>query len=922
MRRKLVGGSLVVVLGLVAVWFFWLRDRGEAAKPKQADGSARSAQITPTEKPAEKPEQQPSAPRGGAPRWALDLDPEGPLTLEGQVLGPDGKGVAKAEVWLGSVPPRTAVTEDDGTFSFDKLVGRSYSLAAKSGALIGGPVMHKLTDKSDPAVIRLAEGATVIVTIVDVDKRPVAGAEVSSGYTVKSKQTTDAKGIATLTPVSPGYAMIEARAQGYAPGSGFASVGSAGSTARLTITMHKGYAVSGRVIDEAGKPIAKARVSVGGASSFDWETFVDGGGTDDGAAVTDDKGQFKIPAVASGSHTLYAVHDEHAPARSSRVTVDGRPVSGVEIQMKAGGVVTGTVVDANDKPVPYATVRVAGAGEQMMQVAARQATTDQKGTFSLRGLARTKLQARAEADEVASRIVELDLTDKPVHENLKLVLDVSGTIAGVVVDGKGAPVAEVQVNAFPDILGGASMDGLALSGFSSATTDGGGNFKITGLPDGAYRLWAARASGSSFGFGGNESTPAKVGDKNVRITLHSPGGLEGTITIEGHGAPKAATVGIGWQAPTPAEDGKFELKELDPGTYDVTFRGPEFAVLIKRDVKIEPGKVTDLGTVTVHRGRKISGKVVDAKGKPVGGATVKVGEMIFFSDDADADDNDGDDLDNMGPMRSATTDADGRFSIIGISRKATTVAADHATSGRSPSVSIGEGTQDPPPVTLTLRGFGSITGRVTQKGKPLAGVAVTHTSKSAGAQLSGAQTDDQGNFTLKKVPEGTVVLQAMQSQMMSLKSTTVTVQVTAGKETRANIEIPVGQIKLTVTIKAAAGAKVDAAQVFLFSGMAIPRDGKQLLDAFVAGGAQGMKFWFGEGKPAPEFDELVPGEYSVCSIPITGSMTDPQFMQRMNENAMLLKVYCKQVKLGPTPLAQTITQELPSMTPLPEPAAN
>jgi uncharacterized GH25 family protein len=920
MRRKLVGGSLVVVLGLVAVWFLWLRDRGEAAKSKSTSGSARSAQITPTEKPA-KPAEPQSAPRGAAPRWALDLDPAGPLTLEGQVLGPDGKGVAKAEVWLGSVPPRTAVTEDDGTFTFDKLVGRSYALSAKSGALIGGPVMHKLTESSDPAVIRLAEGASVVVTVLDADKRPIQGAEVSSGYTVETKQRTDATGVATLQPVSPGYALVEAKAEGYAPGTGFATVGSAGATARLTITMHRGYAISGRVIDEDGKPIAKARVTVGDARRFDWSSFAARDDQDPNAAITDDKGQFRIAAAAPGTHTLHASDGEHAPARSAPVKVDGRPVSGVEIRMKAGGVLAGTVVDATDKPVAFATVRIAGAGDQMMQVDARQATTDQQGTFEIRGIARTKLQARAESEAAASKIADFDLTDKPEHRDMKLVLDVTGTIAGVVVDDKGTPVAEVQVNAFPDILGGASMDGIALAGFSSATTDGGGQFKITGLPDGAYRLWAARPSGNSFGGWGGENTPAKTGDKNVRITLRAAGGLKGTIAIEGHGPPKVATVGIGWQPPTPADDGKFELKELDPGSYDVTFRGPEFAVTIKRDVKIEPGKTTDLGTVTVHRGRKITGKVLDAKGKPVGGATVKVGEMIFFSDDEKPDDDDDEDA-NMGPMRSAVTDAEGHFSIIGIARKATTVAADHPTAGRSPSLAVAEGTQDPPPVTLTLRGFGSITGRVTQKGKPLGGVAVTHTSKSAGAQLAATLTDDQGNFTLKKVPEGTVVLQAMQSQMMSLKSTTVTVQVTAGKETRANIEIPVGQIKLSVHIKPAAGAKVDAAQVFLFAGLTIPRDGKQLLDAFVAGGAQGMKFWFGEGKPAPEFAELVPGEYSVCSIPITGSMTDPKFMQRINENAMLLKVYCKQAKLTAAPLQQTITQELPSMTPLPEPATN
>src|SRR5438445_9996263 len=58
----------------------------------------------------------PGAPRGRAPKWTLDVDPEGPLRLEGQVVDADGRGVGGAEVWLGSVPPRTAKTEGDGSF--------------------------------------------------------------------------------------------------------------------------------------------------------------------------------------------------------------------------------------------------------------------------------------------------------------------------------------------------------------------------------------------------------------------------------------------------------------------------------------------------------------------------------------------------------------------------------------------------------------------------------------------------------------------------------------------------------------------------------------------------------------------------------------------------------------------------------------
>ena len=78
-----------------------------------------------------------------------------------------------------------------------------------------------------------------------------------------------------------------------------------------------------------------------------------------------------------------------------------------------------------------------------------------------------------------------------------------------------------------------------------------------------------------------------------------------------------------------------------------------------------------------------------------------------------------------------------------------------------------------------------------------------------------------------------------------------------------------------------------------------------------------MKFW-NATMPA-EFTELVPGSYSVCSIPITGNMADSTFLQRLQENANILKVYCKPVTLAAAPDKQTVAQELPAMVPLPAP---
>ena len=246
------------------------------------------------------------------------------------------------------------------------------------------------------------------------------------------------------------------------------------------------------------------------------------------------------------------------------------------------------------------------------------------------------------------------------------------------------------------------------------------------------------------------------------------------------------------------------------------------------------------------------------------------------------------------------------------------MGAQHPSYGSSLPVNVEEGTADPAPVVLALRGFGSISGKVVRQGVPQAGVTITEASKGGGAALAFAQTDEAGKFTLAKVAEGPHVLQAMQGRGFgSMKSTSVTVTVVAGQEAAVTIDIPVGQISLTVQPKALPGQAIDAAQVFMFAGLVAPTNGKQLRDSFLQGGAIGMKIWFGEGKPLPEFTELVPGEYSVCTVPLSGNIMDPTYGKRLQEQAGLLKVYCRQMKLPASPLKQTMVHEVPAMTPLP-----
>lgn len=903
MNRKVVGGVVALALIGVAVWFFVLRGGDKPATPGPTAARTGEVDKPTTTTPPRAGGGGDNAGGGGArsAEWSLDPDREGTLVLDGQVIDAAGKGVGGAQVFLGSVPERSTTSNDDGTFTFDKLVSRTYALQARSGTQTGG-IQYKLLANGDPAVIRVSEGASVQVTVVDAKDAPISGAEVFAGGLGELAVKTDATGVALLQPVEPGYVGIEAKANGFAPVRTFTTVGSGGAKGAIRITLQPGFPISGRVVDERGTAIAKVRVTVSQGPWGSWDR------NERDQTLTNAKGEFSIPAVSPGRHTLYAVDGEHAPARSAPISIGDKPVTGVEVTMKAGGSIKGSVVDIAGKPVPFAVVRVAGAGSDIQTVQARQANADMQGIFELRGLARAKMHVRAESETAASKLADVDLATTAERADLKLVLDVTGTIAGVVVDSLGKPMPEVQVNAFPDFLsGGASTEGIALAGMATASSDGDGKFLLHGLADGKYRLWPDRGSNSRFDWG-QDGVVAAVGEQSVKLVMQSPGGIKGKIVIDGGTVPKVASVQAGWEPPTSAQDGAFEVRGLKPGSFDVRVRGPEFSELVKRNIKIEPGQVVDLGEIVVKRGRRLAGKVVTKDGAPVAGAKIKLGDFIFY---AEGEEDSEESWQDLYGIRSSVTDQEGNFTVVGVPEKGTQAAADHSL-GRSDPAPIPPGKEDPPAITLTLKGFGSVVGKVMRDGQPLTNVNVTHSSRSGGKQMAMTKTDDTGSFRLDKVPEGSVALQAMTTEgMMSARLHSVTVEVVAGKESVANIDFPVGQVELAITIQPKDGADLSMAMVVLVQGTTTVANAGELTELGSKGGVVGQMPW--TPGQTPSFKELVPGAYSLCSVPISGNPMDP----RLQEHMMTLKVYCQGVALAAAPAKQSVTQILPAMEPLP-----
>lgn len=913
-RNRILAAALA--LAAVSIFgFFFLSRRGDEAPV--------------TAKPAPQPGKTPEAPRRmsgeeaaptappASPQVAMENDPVGPLVLEGQVLDGADKPVGGATVRLSSIPPRIATSDADGSFSFDKLVPRTYELVARRGDDVGGPVSHALRAQSDPVVIRIAPGVTIQATVVAAGEgAPVPGATVQLAGDDSLTATTDAKGVARLRGVGGGYVTLAASAPGHAKGQTLVQAPeSPGAVVETRIELRRGAPVTGVVVDSRGKPIAGARV---------WERDVSQAfqlGEPDDRSTTDGKGRFTLAAVAAGTYHFHASHPDHAPGSSEPHTVDGtQPTQGVRIELARGGRVAGRVVDKSNAPVAWATVRVgtpAGGEGGLGGFTTRQAVAGERGEFELKGLPRQKLLALAISEEASSPSVPVDLAAVEERTDVLLRLEVSGRIEGVVVDAGGQPVAEARVTAYRDYFAGGASEDFFLRGQAVEATDGDGRFAFRGLVDGPYRLFAARSGTTTNPFA-RRGTKVTTGATNVRLTLEADGGIRGVVAFDDGSAPPLFTVEVGLSPPLPVatKDGKFLLDTVPAGSHDLTVRGPDFSQAVVRDVAVTAGQVRDVGVIKVERGRSVSGRVVGKGGAPVADAAVVLGEQLL---------GDGRSLasaalksfgDRMG-VRQTRTDGEGRFTISGVGKeKDLVIAAEHDAHGRSPTQVVPAGPQSPV-VDLQLAGTGSLGGVVRAGGKPAGEVTVIATSPAAAKQNIMVTTARDGRYQIDRLAVGEYKVTAMRGAGMGATMAAARARVDAGKRSEVDIEIAVGDVTLVVDVKPRGDGKIDLAQVFLFTGKVGATNGKQVNEAFLAASETGgAKVQNAVGGNPARFTEVSPGEHSLCIVPVTGDVGDPQFVKRLGEQAEKLKVYCEPRAVAASPKEQTHSATVPQMEPL------
>ena len=659
----------------------------------------------------------------GQPECEVRAELQPGFVIRGQVVDEDGAPVTGATVrgprqdrsLLSHI--REAVTDEEGAYEIG-----SYNLDTEEVVLLAShPAFARRSLTVAPpqkgsaqatARFILGKGFAVEGFVYGLDGESLKGATVRYGRAGEDVDyrtaLTDAKGAFRLDRIATdGEEDIVAHAKGYAPASQKATPGKGTDTPELTFKLEPGVVASGRVVDEAGKPIAGARIHtrMAGALYF-------------GRPVrTDGEGRFRIDSLPRQGATVDIQARGHSPLRGYALDMAAE----TEIVLAPSGAIAGKVLDhETGRPVAQFNVTLRAAEQDV--AATTQQCISPRGAFTLSGLtyhAPYTVTVSAEGylpKRVDSVIAAVETSDK---WPLVVALGQGDTLWGRVVDAQwGVPLPNATVTLVMSrvepvapvseaLLAGASRHGHESH---TAHTDADGAFQFKGVPENLDRAVVATRQGYA---------PHVITDctpENLqRIALERPGEIAGTVVGYPQVVPTSACVSAlspVWSAAThPVEaDGSFRLTGLPPGSYRVLLYGKPDPREVRRVVYV-PVRARDTTTMDFGNlpGTTVRG-TVRLGDKPLPGATVNVWDA------------------SSGKWIAAeTTDAEGAYTVPGI------LPGEYYIDAGGGSANGGTGarrlvTADElgEPVDLRL-GPGRITGRIVDSvtGLPLKGTHIT-----------------------------------------------------------------------------------------------------------------------------------------------------------------------------------------------------
>ncbi|MHC5210551.1 MAG: carboxypeptidase regulatory-like domain-containing protein [Planctomycetota bacterium] len=549
----------------------------------------------------------------------------------------------------------------------------------------------------------------------------------------------------------------------------------------------RGALVEGRVLDEAGRGVAEARVSC--SSRFDpWMAF------DSSArmamvepAHADDQGRYRLVQVPAGHALRLAAAgdtDRLQPGAAEVVPLVPGEERQLDVVLLRGGVVSGRVVDTSGAPLPHVDVLVQRLDISLRDISfddmddnrERRSTTDERGAFRVEGLHDGSY--RAALDQDGYRPVTSDsLAVRAGQEagGVELVADEGLVLEGRVVANDDSPVPDARLVAGrkPAMfdMSGAVDRALRRSG----RTDEDGHFRIAGLEEGSVRL-EVRASGL---LPAREEVAAGTEGLVVRMrptvslagivvsTRDSEAVTDFRITL----VPTSSAFDIanpaaweerfegsrGNEAFQDREDGTFVVEGLKPGTYDLQVSAKGYGRTTMDALEIPEEGRRGLVVMLPPEARVVGRVVASSTGLPVDGAEVAMTQSGLMNMMIEG---------MLGTSPRTHTNADGRFTLAGLGpgHLALTVRHGEYRELGLPERPLAPGEHlDLGEIRLSVGS--AVYGHVLDElGNPVGGVTVL-VSTPTGTTMKRAPSNVDGSYRVQGLPPGTFNVMRMDFTM-------------------------------------------------------------------------------------------------------------------------------------------------------------
>ena len=410
-----------------------------------------------------------------------------------------------------------------------------------------------------------------------------------------------------------------------------------------------GGTISGKVVDENGKSIVGATVSLN--QRYNAGELMRG--YQAGArfqATSDRNGEFIFAGLAVGINmNMWVHHDDFAPKQ-------GAPFAALEDEsqtlpptiLSAGYSVSGKATDRGGNPL-QATVELMmqpsdafrqGSTEEILAqdiASGRHVTVmaDGNGEFYIDKLAEGFWILRASYDGFATaEIRPIMLLNGKNADRQKVILPEEFTISGIVLDEQQMPIADAKI--------GVARTSPRPTLTGSATTNQQGEFTVRGLQEGSYGL-SAQAPGYTNGRAGR----VNAGAANVEVVMQVMGSVSGRVSASTGQSISTFQLEIlrtrrgnqqygltGQRYQFDQTDGTFELPDLAPGSYILLGRADGYAPTYSSSFSVGRTKVEGID-ILLEAGGVIKGTIVDGAGHPVSSAVISVHGEDFTLDSND-----------------------------------------------------------------------------------------------------------------------------------------------------------------------------------------------------------------------------------------------------------------------------------------------